>query len=556
MPLSRRFTAAGQWTDPKQNCTHQFDAACHAITHAAWGRETRVYDIEIPRRDADTGETQRAVWVDGELRLAWPIDWTASIDPQPPFDDAPWRGGFMRWADANAARRRRRVRDRARGARATSAWAAAWTSTRCRSPTSSRWSMAGICHTMQPEVVHVALRNVGTIRDFCRDPDHLLPRLSRMALQVIAMGGYEIPGPSGPPSALERYLFAAAGVPTPRVCCLATASGDVARIPRTLLRGVRGPAVRALPSRACSTIARSTISTRSSTCATSSTCWAATPRACSAVWRGARARPARLRTRAAAARFRGRRRERGRDVLVRRGLHDVVRAAHAAARRSRLVRRQLLPARGTAGPARRVHRRASATARCRRAGRVDDGAALHFVDGELHSVHRRVGCRCVARSRRCVSVRRGPSYDGASCRRMPRPRIAPGRRRGRRSGAARRSPRSSASTATRSSGCTPRSSQRPRRRCDSTAPPSTIWKSGISRSRGGRTPQGSARSVAIRSVGGLERVAHAEPTVAEPRGPAAAPPSTRPRRGSAAAAVAPASARTPLRRTRRTRRGA
>ena len=40
------------------------------------------------------------------------------------------------------------------------------------------------------------------------------------------MGGYEIPGPSGPPSELERYLFAASGLPTPRVCCLATASGD------------------------------------------------------------------------------------------------------------------------------------------------------------------------------------------------------------------------------------------------------------------------------------------------------------------------------------------
>jgi dipeptidase E len=47
-----------------------------------------------------------------------------------------------------------------------------------------------------------------------------------MSLQVIAMGGYEIPGPAGPPSELERYLYEAAGVATPRVCCLATASGD------------------------------------------------------------------------------------------------------------------------------------------------------------------------------------------------------------------------------------------------------------------------------------------------------------------------------------------
>jgi dipeptidase E len=54
-----------------------------------------------------------------------------------------------------------------------------------------------------------------------------------MPLQVIAMGGYEIPGPFGPPSELERYLYEAAGLATPRVCCLATASGDS---PQTLAR--------------------------------------------------------------------------------------------------------------------------------------------------------------------------------------------------------------------------------------------------------------------------------------------------------------------------------
>jgi len=54
-----------------------------------------------------------------------------------------------------------------------------------------------------------------------------------MSLQVIAMGGHEIPGPSGPPSQLERYLYEAAGKATPRVCCLATASGDA---PQTLAR--------------------------------------------------------------------------------------------------------------------------------------------------------------------------------------------------------------------------------------------------------------------------------------------------------------------------------
>lgn len=47
-----------------------------------------------------------------------------------------------------------------------------------------------------------------------------------MTVQVVAMGGYEIAGPFGPPSVLERYLLEAPGVAEPRVCCLATASGD------------------------------------------------------------------------------------------------------------------------------------------------------------------------------------------------------------------------------------------------------------------------------------------------------------------------------------------
>src|SRR5690242_17941726 len=63
MPLSRRFTAAGRWTDPKQNCTHQFDAACLAITHAAWGRTERRYDVEVPLRAGDEWRTRVRLWV-------------------------------------------------------------------------------------------------------------------------------------------------------------------------------------------------------------------------------------------------------------------------------------------------------------------------------------------------------------------------------------------------------------------------------------------------------------------------------------------------------------
>jgi hypothetical protein len=172
MPLEPRFTAAGRWTDPKQNCTHQFDAACHAITHAAHGRDERVYDLEIPLRERETGASHCRLWVDCEPDLAWRIDWNGIVAAGPPFDAAPWRGGFMRWADENmppdAAERAialRRACDIGLG-RGMDLDAI---------PVADQLpaSMAGICHTMQPGVVNVALRHVGSIRDFARDPDLL-----------------------------------------------------------------------------------------------------------------------------------------------------------------------------------------------------------------------------------------------------------------------------------------------------------------------------------------------------------------------------------------------
>ncbi len=173
MPLSRRFTAAGTWTDPKQNCTHQFDTACHAITHAASDRDTRVYDVEIPLRDPETGESDVRLWVDGEPHLAWKINWGGIEHPAPPFDAAPWRGGFMRWADATLPEDHaecaivlRRACDIGMGRGMDLDGI----------PVADQLpqTMAGICHTMQPGVVEVAFRHVGSIRDFAHDPDRLL----------------------------------------------------------------------------------------------------------------------------------------------------------------------------------------------------------------------------------------------------------------------------------------------------------------------------------------------------------------------------------------------
>jgi hypothetical protein len=178
MPLERRFTAAAAWTDPKQNCTHQFDTACYAITHAAWGRTRRVYDVEVPLRDETSGESRARLWVDGVLALDWHVGWDGIIDPAPPFDQAPWKGGFMRWADktldpeaAENAITLRRARDigSGRGMHLDGI------------PVASELSpiMAGICHTMQPGIAEVAFRHVGSIRDFSRTPEQLLPNPPR-----------------------------------------------------------------------------------------------------------------------------------------------------------------------------------------------------------------------------------------------------------------------------------------------------------------------------------------------------------------------------------------
>jgi hypothetical protein len=173
MPLARRFTGAGRWTYLKQNCTHQFDAACHTITHAAWQRTARVYDVEVPRRDPATGASRCRLWVDGELSLEWEITWAGIVAATPPFDVAPWKGGFMRWADEtlpeDAAERAitlRRACDIGMG-RGMDLDAIAVANDLPR-------TMAGVCHTMQPGVVEVAFRHVGSIRDFARTPDLLV----------------------------------------------------------------------------------------------------------------------------------------------------------------------------------------------------------------------------------------------------------------------------------------------------------------------------------------------------------------------------------------------
>ncbi len=67
MELSDRCTAVAAVTDPKWNCTHQFDLAGLCVTHAVRDAEVRQYDVEVPPAADD--EVRPRLWIDGEPAL-------------------------------------------------------------------------------------------------------------------------------------------------------------------------------------------------------------------------------------------------------------------------------------------------------------------------------------------------------------------------------------------------------------------------------------------------------------------------------------------------------
>jgi len=175
MELSPRCLAVGDRTDPRANCTHMFDLAGLSVAHASRDEPigaVRQYDVEIPHAGQAGEPVDVRLWRDGELMLQWTLARGGCTDP-PPYSETRWRGGFLRWADrtlkpepAEAAIVLRRACDigMGRGMDLDAVDRAE----------ELEPLMPGVCYTMQPEQIHVALRNKGTIRDFDRDPDALL----------------------------------------------------------------------------------------------------------------------------------------------------------------------------------------------------------------------------------------------------------------------------------------------------------------------------------------------------------------------------------------------
>jgi len=175
MELSPNCLAVGGAADPKHNCTHMFDLAGLCIAHAARGGPvgtTRQYDIEIPHLAQGGGAAGVRLWRDGVLVHEWTLDGRRCIAP-PPYSEAPWKGGFFRWAEAaldtdaaEAAIVLRRACDIGMG-RGMDLDAV-------ERADELEQIMSGVCFTMQPEQIHLALRHKETVRDFHDDQSGML----------------------------------------------------------------------------------------------------------------------------------------------------------------------------------------------------------------------------------------------------------------------------------------------------------------------------------------------------------------------------------------------
>ena len=174
MELSPRCLAVGDVTNPRLQCTHQFDLAGLVIAHATRETAVRQYDVEIPYGAQSGGPVAVRLARDGEALLEWTLDGFACTDPEP-YASAPWRGGFLRWADATlpvddaeAAAVLRRACDigLGRGADLESY------------PRAIQLAMgtSGVCYTFQPEIAAESYRQVGTIRDWDGHVDEMLSR--------------------------------------------------------------------------------------------------------------------------------------------------------------------------------------------------------------------------------------------------------------------------------------------------------------------------------------------------------------------------------------------
>ena len=108
-----------------------------------------------------------------EFQLATGRSRTRDLLGPAPYTEAPWRGGFIAWADQNLPAD---VAERAIVLRRSCDIGMGRSMDLEAIPVASDLGeiMTGVCFAMQPENMPVGFRNKGSIRDFAHHPDSLL----------------------------------------------------------------------------------------------------------------------------------------------------------------------------------------------------------------------------------------------------------------------------------------------------------------------------------------------------------------------------------------------
>lgn len=171
VPLSERSSAIAEHVAPQANCTHLFDLAGLAVSHAAAGRRQREYFAVVPDRD-EHWRTRAWLECDGVEVLAWDVA-GIEVEGPDPFTGRRLRGGFQAWvnanlspADAEPALVLRRACEISMGRHTP------WDELPAAIDIGE--FMLGVCHTFQPGRAEIALRVKGSVRDFSADPSQLL----------------------------------------------------------------------------------------------------------------------------------------------------------------------------------------------------------------------------------------------------------------------------------------------------------------------------------------------------------------------------------------------
>lgn len=170
VPLTRRPRAVVADTDPIMHCTHWLDLAVLCVLHAAAGCDHRQFDVEVP--DWTEPPFTSLLLVDGDERLRWEIGENLMITAPEPFSGRRLIGGFARWADDTL--------DDDQVEAAFVLHRGTWLSPARRfdleaaDDATEGQLVPEVCHSGQADVMPVALRSRGSLRDYGRSAESLL----------------------------------------------------------------------------------------------------------------------------------------------------------------------------------------------------------------------------------------------------------------------------------------------------------------------------------------------------------------------------------------------